>query len=48
VAGTLERVRAQVVKRRQAQVDERFLPDIETVAPLLGEDELGLYLTGVT
>ena len=44
VVGRLERIGAQVEDLRQAQRHERFLPDIEAVRALLGEDDLPLVV----
>jgi hypothetical protein len=40
----LERIAAQVEQLRQPQRDERLLPDVEAVPPLLGEHDLPLVV----
>ena len=44
VLGPLERIRAQVKQHREAQLNERLLPDIEAFGLLLQEDRLPLFV----
>src|SRR5262245_27465530 len=40
----LERIGAQIEELRQPQPDERLLPDVQPMLPLLGEDDLPLVV----